>query len=428
MSLYNDASLLLIPSGYKSGKVYCQKPTDGDGDLTFTRASSATRVNSDGLIESVATGVPRLDYSQGSCPALLLEPQRTNLLLYSEEFDNAYWSKANLNISGTPSWINALLSPDGTQNAEILIPNNTTNAHQFAKTDVGYVADTNFTFSCFLKENGFRYAALNVALRIGGTFQENASGLIDLQSKTITIITSNIIFRDVKVQNLGDFQNGFTRYSISVKTPISGSDRLDVNIRCVDSSGASILGDNVGGFGVWGAQFEVGSNATSYIPTTTTAVTRVADVASKTGISDLIGQTEGTLFVDYNRAKIADSSGILELGEVNNEIAIWQNAPFQLRFFIRVNGSVFGSRTFNFSDERLKIALTYQTDSYSVFLNGVKILENIDITSLSNSYNGFILGNRFTNPAFSAINSGINLTALWKTQLTDQECINLTTL
>jgi hypothetical protein len=85
MSLFDDASLVLTPNGVKSGKVYSIKPTDGVGDFDFTRASSATRVNSDGLIETVSTGVPRLNYPPlGGCPSLLLEPQSTNLYLNSE--------------------------------------------------------------------------------------------------------------------------------------------------------------------------------------------------------------------------------------------------------------------------------------------------------------------------------------------------------
>ena len=83
MSTYNDASLIYYPSGYKESKAYSLKPTDGSGDLTFTRASTATRVNSSGLIESVATGVPRIDYTGGGCAKLLLEPQRTNLVFPS---------------------------------------------------------------------------------------------------------------------------------------------------------------------------------------------------------------------------------------------------------------------------------------------------------------------------------------------------------
>ena len=77
-------SIALIPSGYKANKVYSVLPTDGAGDLATTRASSATRVNKEGLLETVATGVPRLDYSDGGCPSLLLEPQSTNLIVNSE--------------------------------------------------------------------------------------------------------------------------------------------------------------------------------------------------------------------------------------------------------------------------------------------------------------------------------------------------------
>jgi hypothetical protein len=372
-----------------------------------------------------ATGVPRLDYSQGSCPALLLEPQRTNLLLYSEQFDDAYWSKANLNISGTPSWINALLSPDGTQNAEILIPNNTTNAHQFAKTDVGYVADTNFTFSCFLKENGFRYAALNVALRIGSTFQENASGLIDLQSKTITIITSNIIFRDVKVENLGDFQNGFTRYSISVKTPISGSDRLDVNIRCVDSSGASILGDNVGGFGVWGAQLEVGAYATSYIPTTTATVTRISDVFSRDNIftNGLITSSGGTWFVELrgNLSYKGDSGGdgifLQTTGNSDNLRLFSDTSTSRIIIFKRVSNV--NTPIYTTTTDTTKIAIKWNGSTADVFANGTKVVSATTFTATQ--MQDFVT-------SINAAPKFIQQMALYPTPLSDTDCIALTTL
>ena len=82
MSLANEASLLLIPSGYKSGKVYSVFPTDGDGDFTFSRGSDGTRVGAGGLVETISSNVPRLDYSNGDCPSLLLEPQRTNLTVW----------------------------------------------------------------------------------------------------------------------------------------------------------------------------------------------------------------------------------------------------------------------------------------------------------------------------------------------------------
>ena len=84
-------SLAMIPSGYKDGKVYSVLPSNGDGDFTFSRGSNATRVNKDGLIETITGDTPRLDYSDSSCPSLLLEPQSTNLIPYSEDFSNAAW-------------------------------------------------------------------------------------------------------------------------------------------------------------------------------------------------------------------------------------------------------------------------------------------------------------------------------------------------
>ena len=77
-------TLTLIPSGYKSGKVYSQVPNTADGDFSFSGNTNATRVNSSGQVESVTAGTPRLDYSNGSCPTLLLEGAATNYVTNSE--------------------------------------------------------------------------------------------------------------------------------------------------------------------------------------------------------------------------------------------------------------------------------------------------------------------------------------------------------
>jgi hypothetical protein len=90
---YDLASLVVVPSGVKAQKVYAQKPMTTDGQLTFGRASTATRVNASGLIETVASNVPRLDYLGSTCPKLQLEPSRTNLALHSSAINNAAWVK-----------------------------------------------------------------------------------------------------------------------------------------------------------------------------------------------------------------------------------------------------------------------------------------------------------------------------------------------
>ena len=108
MSLADEAKLLLIPSGYKSEKVYSVFPIDGDGDFTFSRSGNARRVNPGGLIETVGTNIPRIDHFGGGCPSLLLEPQRTNTQVKSEEFDDSLWVKSRTTITA-----NNAISPDG---------------------------------------------------------------------------------------------------------------------------------------------------------------------------------------------------------------------------------------------------------------------------------------------------------------------------
>jgi hypothetical protein len=102
MALFDDASLVVTPNGYKAGTLYSIKPTSGAGDMTVVRATTATRVNSAGLIESVAINVPRLDYTDSTCPSLLVEPQRTNLILYSQDISNAAWTKSSGGTGSTP--------------------------------------------------------------------------------------------------------------------------------------------------------------------------------------------------------------------------------------------------------------------------------------------------------------------------------------
>ena len=115
-------SLAMIPSGYKASKVYSVLPESGVGDFDFTRATTATRVNSSGLIEEMAINVPRLEYPLidgvvNGCPSLLLEPQRTNVCGYSDNLTQ--WTLTNGTLSA-----NSVISPDGTLNADRVVFNN----------------------------------------------------------------------------------------------------------------------------------------------------------------------------------------------------------------------------------------------------------------------------------------------------------------
>jgi len=178
---------------------------------------------------------------------------------------------------------------------------------------------------------------------------------------------------------------------------------------------------------IYGAQLEAGSYATSYIPTNGTAVTRVADAAYKTGISSLIGQTEGTLFVDFTFDSItSENRQILQLsdGSSNN-----------LHFRIRNSNDLQAYGTGNFApfDERLaltqggryKVALGYSNGDFAYYVSGVQIATDTQSTTASNLSEMYLgINNFLTTPLGGTINQAV----LFKTRLTNAELAALTTL
>jgi hypothetical protein len=192
MSFYDDASLVVIPSAQKTSKVYSVKPTDGTGDLTFTRASTATRVNSSGLIEAVASNVPRLDYLGSTCPRLNLEPQRSNVALNSETF---------VFNTGTTVTLNNTASPDGFVSADKIVEDTSTGTHISNFTGIlgGSVDSSPYSVSVFLK------AAGRTRVRI---FDNNQ---ISIGDSEFNISTGVVISGTGKIENYG---NGWYRCTI----------------------------------------------------------------------------------------------------------------------------------------------------------------------------------------------------------------------
>ena len=279
MSTYTDASLIVTPNAVKTGKLYSIVPTDGTGDLTVTRATTATRVNSSGLIESVGANIARLDYSNGSCPSILVEPQRTNLFLRSDMFSDSYWTKGNLSTISA----NVINSLDGTKNADKHVSANSTSAFAVLKLNQSVIINNSYTFSVFLKKSEVRFVQLRN--NINGNLFCN----FDLELGTYGIPSIGLI---ANIQNYG---NGWYRCSITA-TSASTNSTSSFGVNMVTSLTALFAlaypGNGVDGYFVWGAQLEVGSNAASYIPTTTATVTRNADVVSKSGLTGITTITE----------------------------------------------------------------------------------------------------------------------------------------
>ncbi|MBL4706375.1 MAG: hypothetical protein JKY54_17740, partial [Flavobacteriales bacterium] len=163
------ASLIMSPAGFKATKLYSVVPNTGAGDFTVARASTATRVNKNGLIETVAANVPRLDYSGASllefgtidaCPVLLTEPQSTNLVLQSQELETV-WGKES-----TTALDNVTTSPDGTINASKLTCDISSANHRI-RTTVPVDIGLNNTMSVYLKKGSGANSPDNILISGG---------------------------------------------------------------------------------------------------------------------------------------------------------------------------------------------------------------------------------------------------------------------
>jgi hypothetical protein len=418
MALFDDASLVTTPNGYKAGTLYSIKPTSGAGDMTVVRATTARRVNSAGLIESVANNVPRLDYSNGTCPSILVEPQRTNLLTYSEQFDNAAWTKNELTITA-----NNAISPDGTQNADTAFETSVNAYHdllQFPSVTSG----TTYTLSSFVKAAGRDYCYL--------FFSDGTTPAAVKYNLATGVVLGTALGSPVssKIENYG---NGWYRCSLVYTSGATATATLAISATNSPAlSLAPYAGDVTKGISVWGAQAEAGSYPTSYIPTTSAAVTRNADVISKTGISALIGQTEGVLFLDlYASAKNDDTNTFatwLVAGNATNNFQIY-NLGTTLYWLARNTAGVILDQSADqtiVEGTRYKIAYAYKSGDYALYINGVQKRTNANANVPAVSQFNLSSGGFGASPAI--VKNEYNSAVLFPTRLTNAELISLTTL
>ena len=380
--MYDKASIALIPSGYKDGELYSVLPANGDGDFTHTRGSTATRVNKDGLIESVATNVPRLDYPLtngivGDCPHLLLEPQRENLQVYSEEFSNAAWSK-----SGSLVTADQIISPDGNLTADKLNDNDSgTGVVQIFDNIFSLTSSGTYTFSVFAKKGTINYVALRTE---NFTTPSNSTSYFDLDSGALGTIDSQ---HTAKITNYG---NGWYRCSITftLSTDVAGT--LVIRANEADNTPNVVMNGNKNIY-LWGAMMEESSFASSYIPTLQNqAETRSADVCNGAGTSAEFNDSEGVLFAEIEALTNEDDSHryiSISDGTVSNSIMISYRTNGNLNLYNNGTGSsesIYGDAGYDLTDN-LKIAVKYgvSKSDYRVYINGVQKTVRTGFTATS---------------------------------------------
>jgi hypothetical protein len=338
----------------------------------------------------------------------LVEPQRTNLLTFSE--DSNSWQKDNIGSINSDFEI----SPNGTQNADKVnfnsgssfvrpIPQGTISTVSSSSFFVKYV-DYAF-FQIMVASDGLQFANFDIQNGVIGTVGANASASIE------------------------DYGNGWYRIILRTTGGVFGSSPRLYKILNL-SALWSIGGGGAGSALVWGAQLEAGANATSYIPTLgSSAVTRNADVISKTGISDLIGQSEGTLFIDFNFTQNLNSDRLLAIGDgtVNNRAFITIANVNQIQVFIRNSVAIqYNFTSTSILNGRHKIAVSYKQNDFAFYIDGIQI-NTSTIGNLPINLNNFYL----STSEFGATptqNNNINKALLFKTRLSNAELESLTTL
>ena len=309
--------------------------------VTFTRASSGTYTDSAGVLQTASTDVPRFDHNPttGESLGLLVEEQRTNLLLRSEDFSTT-WVRFNVNASS-----NAILAPDGTLTADKLTENDADNFHRIRQ---GITSGVTGVFSVFLK------AAERTRVNLG-TSDINLIAGFDLSAGSVVSGTGSI----------EPFGDGWYRCSISATFTTSGPFLLLRN-----SSSEFYTGDGTSGIYLWGAQLEVGAFPTSYIPTTTAAATRNASLADL--ISGAIANNIRSFYVEFSSPAVG-TRGVVSLNDnTANERASVLTSGTDPRLVVQdggveqanINGGTVAAGV------RTRVAVRINADDFAISING----------------------------------------------------------
>jgi hypothetical protein len=358
-------------------------------------------ITQDGLY---GLNIPRIDYPPlGGCPSILSEPARTNVVLYSEEFDNAYWTKSGVIITANTT---ATTAPDGTFTADKFIPDtNGAVTHNINRT-TGLPSNA-YTFSVFAKageETTFSMWLVNAA---------SINAVFDLSTGTYTASSGS-------TASMTAFPNGWYRCSVYNATP-------GTTAHIFGRTGGAFAGNNVNGFFIWGAQLEVGTYPTSYIPTTIAAVLRNTDVITRNDVytNNLITSSGGTWFMELRNNLAFTKDGVMtgllldtNIDSFTNGFNIRNVGPGNSRLTISSWQSNSGVGLYTTTTDNVKIAIKWNGATADIFENGTKVVTATPFTP--------------TGMQFLKVNSlvgipyNINQMALFKTALTDDQCILLT--
>ena len=345
------------------------------------------------------TDVPRLDWLNSNCPSLLLEPQRLNLQVYSEDFNNSAWSKSRATITA-----NDTISPNGELTADKLTGDGTGTSYVF--DGISLTNGVTYTISIFVKQiTNISSFAINVFGGVGTAY-------FNLADKSTYTPTGD--FTSAKIE---DYGNGWLRCSGTL-TLSSATGTKNIGYGLITFNGDQ--------FYLFGAQIEQASYSSTYIKTEASTVTRLKDECINGGDSDLFDITEGTFFVDVTPFTYEAIERItLSNNNYNNRILISKANATQLQFIIVSNNVTVATFTTNITyNIRNKIAFTFKENEFKFYLNG----------SLVHTDTSGSVPTGLNDLSFKGIGSAlywngkVHDTRVYDRVLTEAEAIELTTL
>ena len=398
-----------------------QVSASGDITLFFTATSTTTgylqmgtgsgsdsldiSITNISVKESTKNNLARVDYD-GTASSLLVEPERTNLVTYSEDFSNG-WAYFD---SSTDA--NELISPSGVLDASKFIEGNGSSIKRIINLSQSIVSGNDYTFSIFAKKGERDFITLT-----NSTGTADVTTTFDLTNGTVTS----------GIGTIESLTNGWFRCSRSFTATATVTSNYIVQAFINNGSGISYQGDGTSGLYIWGVDFQKGSYPTSYIPTDGGTVTRNQDQYSKTGISNLINSEEGVLFLEATREDNTNyiSKITLNDGSKVNQLVIQYRFGYNLVANLTIASASTSISTNTLTPVSNKIAIVWAFNRLELWVNGSKIGE---ITTA-----GTFPANTLSRLMFSEGDGTddffgkIKQLQVFKTALTDTELITLTT-
>ena len=357
-------NLALIPAAQGS-KLFSVLPSSGVGDFDFTRSGSATRINSQGLIETVANGQSRLNYPMidgkvVGCPHHILEPQSLNQIISSENLSDSSWSKTNAVVES-----NSTISPDGTLSADKLTFNTSGNFGRIVSSTLTFVNSVSF----FIKYIDLEYILIFVGTSSNGVYVNIKEGYA-----TSTVLGSGL---DITFKK---FPNDWLR--IEAK---GGNNATGLEIYAANSTPTYNPVTLNGSFYLWGCQAETNSYPTSYIPTNGSTVTRSAETANGAGDADTFNDSEGVLMLEASSNSTTSVIWSVTDGSNSNAVSLYYGSQGVICDIFSSVGvrTLVATMPIKYRTNMNKFSIKYKSNDIGLWLNGYELAVNTQTISLS---------------------------------------------